>query len=323
MDRVVISHLYQSKSMQTKYNYYIRNINKVLDYIDSHLAQPFTLEELSLQANFSKYHFHRIFQSIIGESPFQYILRLRLQKAASLIHFSSMSLTMIAYECGFSDLAIFSRNFKKHFGSSPSNYKKTATTKSNLSQINSKQQHIQNKPAPYFCSHSNTIKWISNMDIIKNIEVKDIATIAVAYNRSFGPYKGNNDLYQKHRGELFAWAASKELMSHPNFKYLILYHDNPNVALNDTQRMSLCVTIPPATETNGAIGKMNIEAGKYAIFQCELTAADFPKVWEWIYGQWFPISKYTPDDKPYFELYPEQPKGEVFKVEFCIPVKAM
>ncbi len=147
--------------------------------------------------------------------------------------------------------------------------------------------------------------------------------MTVANNRKLGPYKGNDELCQKHRDELFNWAASKELMNDVNFKYLIIYHDNPNVALNDNQRISLCVTALSETETGGIIGKMDVEEGKYVICQCELSAQDFPKVWDWIYGHWFANNNYVPDDKPYFELYPEQPKGKIFRVDFCIPVKAL
>lgn len=310
--------------MQTKYNYYIGNINKVIDYIDKNLEKSFSLEELSSIANFSKFHFHRIFLTILGESPFQYILRLRLEKSASLILSQpSNKISDIAFQCGFSDLSIFSRNFKKYFNTTPSAYKKNAIKKSNTSQTKSNIKHIEDKIDIYFCPESKIIKWISSMEIIKNIEVKRIPKMTVAYTRSIGPYKGNDALYKKHRNELFAWAASKELMNNENFNYLILYHDNPNVTLNDTQRMSLCVTIPPETETSGIIGKMDIEEGKYVICQFELSAQDFPKAWDWIYGQWFPQNNYIPDDKPYFELYPEQPKGEIFRVDFCIPVKAI
>ncbi|WP_108866789.1 AraC family transcriptional regulator [Aquimarina aquimarini] len=310
--------------MQTKQNHYIRNTNKVLDYIDKNLEKSFSLEELSLIANFSKFHFRRIFIAIVGESPFQYIVRLRLEKSASLIISQPhKSLSEIAYQCGFSDLSIFSRSFKKHFNTTASFYKKEAIQKSNNSQTNSNIRHKEDKIAPYFCPASKTIKWTSTMEIIKNVEVRTLSKMTVAYNRSLGPYKGNNELYQKHRGELFAWAASKELMGNEDFKYLIVYHDNPKVTLNDTQRMSLCVTIPKETETDGIIGKMDIEEGKYVVCQFEMSAQDFPKAWDWIYGQWFPTNNYVPDDKPYFELYPEQPKGEIFKVEFYVPVKAI
>ncbi len=308
--------------MQARHEYYIKRINKTLDYIDNNLDKSFSLEELSQISNFSKYHFHRLFSSIVKESPFEYILRLRLEKAATMISSDpNKNLSVIANKCGFTDLSIFSRNFKKYFNVPPSSFKKGEIKKSNLSQINSKDQQAKDVITPYFCPKSKTIKWTSTMEIIKNIEVKSIPEIVVAYNRSLGPYKGNNELYQKHRNELFAWAASKGLMNDENFKYLIMYHDNPNVALNDTQRMSLCVTIPEQIETEGKIGKMSIKEGQYLVCSCEITAPDFPKIWEWIYGQWFPQNNYIPDDKPYFELYPEQPKGELFKVEFYIPVK--
>lgn len=308
--------------MEAKHNYYIANINKALDFIDQNLGRTLSLEELSSSAHFSKFHFHRIFQAIVGESPFQYILRLRLEKSASMMLAQpEKSLSAIAEQCGFSDLSVFSRNFKKHFETTPTNYKNQAIQKSKNRQTNSKNLPVEEKVQTYFCSELKTIKWTSQMEIIQNVEVKELPQTTVAYNRSMGPYAGNNALYQKHRGELFAWAASKELMKNENFNYLILYYDNPNVTLNDNQRMSLCVTVPPTTETDGIIGKTTIEAGKYLVCECELSAQDFPKAWDWIYGHWFPQNNFIPDDKPYFELYPEQPKGEVFKVHFCVPIK--
>lgn len=87
--------------------------------------------------------------------------------------------------------------------------------------------------------------------------------------------------------------------------------------------MSLCVTVPEATETDGKIGKMIIAGGKYLVCEFELTAQDFPRAWDWVYGEWFPNNNYIPDDKPYFERYLEQPTGEVFKVAFYIPVKVL
>ena len=123
------------------------------------------------------------------------------------------------------------------------------------------------------------------------------------------------------RNKLFAWAGARGLMSSIDFKYLILYHDDPTVALTDKLRMSLCVTVPADTKVDGEIGKMELSAAKYAVARFELTAQDFQTAWEWLYGQWLPNSGYQPDDKPYFETYPEEPKGEKFLVEFCVPVK--
>ncbi len=67
-----------------------------------------TLEELASVANFSKFHFNRIFQSIVGETPFQFISRVRIEKAAMLIATNkNESISEIAYKCGFSDTQYF------------------------------------------------------------------------------------------------------------------------------------------------------------------------------------------------------------------------
>ena len=62
---------------------YKARINKTLDYIEAHLDNQFTLDVLAAVSNFSKFHFHRIFLGVIGETPFQFINRIRLQRAAS------------------------------------------------------------------------------------------------------------------------------------------------------------------------------------------------------------------------------------------------
>lgn len=310
--------------MEAKHPHYIARVNTALDYIELHLATPMTLEELAEVAHFSKFHFHRIFQSVVGESLFNYILRIRLEKAASLLQTqSNKSVSEIALQCGFSDLSIFSRNFKKHFNLAPSSYKKQIDQKSNQSQMHRNKRHMPTPTDSYFCSETKTLKWTGTMEVIKNISIQHIETTTLAYNRSLGPYQGNTALYQKHRNELFAWANTQNLIQRDDFNYLVLYHDNPNVALNDNQKMSLCVTVPSETEVEGIIGKMELQAGSYLVCQCELSPADFPKVWEWIYGQWFPNNPYVPADAPYFERYPEPPQGTAFKVDFCIPVQTV
>lgn len=63
--------------VKTLHTEYISRINKTFDYIESNLEKSMTLEELANVANFSKFHFNRIFHSMVGETPFHFILRLR------------------------------------------------------------------------------------------------------------------------------------------------------------------------------------------------------------------------------------------------------
>ena len=303
---------------------YISRINKTFDYIESNLENPMTLEELASIANFSKFHFNRIFLSIVGETPFQFILRVRLEKAATLISSNkSKSISEIAHKCGFSDISIFSRNFKCYFHVSASHYRLNKSNNSNLNQQDSNRRQSDEMPIQYFCPELKTIKWRTNMKLNKSVEVKELPKMTVAYIRHIGPYKGDEKLFGSIWNRLFSWAGPRGLIGGKDFKSLIVYHDDPNVTIEDKLRMSVCITVPAPTKVEGEIGKMEIEAAKYVIARFELTGQDFEQAWGWVYGQWFPSSGYQPDDKPCFEIYPEEPKDGKFIVDICVPVKPM
>ncbi len=64
---------------------YIHRINKVIDYIEAHIDGDLSLEILADVASFSPFHFHRIFSAFVGETLNDFIKRLRIEKAASLL----------------------------------------------------------------------------------------------------------------------------------------------------------------------------------------------------------------------------------------------
>jgi len=64
---------------------YVARINRVIDYIDTNLSQNFSLEEIATVANFSPYHFHRIFTFMVGEPLNQFISRIRMERAAGIL----------------------------------------------------------------------------------------------------------------------------------------------------------------------------------------------------------------------------------------------
>jgi AraC family transcriptional regulator len=87
--------------------------------------------------------------------------------------------------------------------------------------------------------------------------------------------------------------------------------------------MSVCITVPPGTKTGGETGSMVLEPAKYVIARFNVDATQFQQAWGWLYAEWFPESGYQPDDKPCFEMYPEEPKDGRFIVEICVPVKPL
>ena len=98
-------------------NEYLSRIHRAQDFIEKNLAQKLTLEEIAHAASFSPYHFHRIFSAITGETLYQFILRLRLEKAAGLLcQDVDRPVTDIALDVGFGSSATFARAFLAAFG---------------------------------------------------------------------------------------------------------------------------------------------------------------------------------------------------------------
>lgn len=303
---------------------YIARINRAFDYIEANLGKQMSLQELASAANFSRFHFNRIFQGIVGETPFQFISRVRLERAASLLKTASGdSITDIAFKVGYTDISVFSRNFSSFFGMSATEYRRQKRVNSNLSQTESNNRQTTPHTSTYFCFRSKTLKFKSNMELNKSVEIKDFPKMTVAYVRHIGPYKGNEKLFEKLWNQLFTWAGPRGLIGGPDFKSLIVYHDDPNVTVEDKLRMSVCITVPADTRVDGEVGKMDLEPSKYVVARFDVDATQFGQAWQWLYGEWFPGSGYQPDDKPCFEMYPEEPKNGRFIVDICVPVKPL
>ncbi|HEX2623548.1 MAG TPA: helix-turn-helix domain-containing protein, partial [Phototrophicaceae bacterium] len=98
-------------------NLYLKRINLVIDHIREHLAEDLSLDTLAEVACFSPFHFHRIFTAITGEPVTQFVIRIRLERAAALLMTSpKLPIMDAALSCGFESASGFSRAFKKRFG---------------------------------------------------------------------------------------------------------------------------------------------------------------------------------------------------------------
>ena len=91
--------------------------------------EPLAVDDLAKTARMSRFHFSRLFRDETGQAPYQYLLRVRVAKAAEMLRGGHCSVTEAALACGFTDLSRFARTFKKHTGKSPSNFGVTNRTK--------------------------------------------------------------------------------------------------------------------------------------------------------------------------------------------------
>ncbi len=99
-----------------------RRLLATRDYIQDSFMKPITLQELAQIANISEFHYLRSFKSIFGESPYRYLLVLRLNLAKDLLLKGDTSIKDLAHLCGFNEVQSFTKLFRKEFGMGPSTF---------------------------------------------------------------------------------------------------------------------------------------------------------------------------------------------------------
>src|SRR5215469_15722355 len=116
-----------SKSSLISRHTYLARINRVIDHIDGHLAEPLDLAVLAQVAHFSSWHFHRVFQSMTGETLADRVRRRRLEVAAGrLLFLPPEPVLAIALDVGFGSAPVFTRTFRAHFGVTPTEWRRGA-----------------------------------------------------------------------------------------------------------------------------------------------------------------------------------------------------
>src|ERR1700681_3274959 len=95
-------------------------------WIDAHSHQEIDLEGAAGEAGISPFHFLRLFSSVLGVTPHQYLVRSRLRHAARLLADDDISITDVAYDVGFGDLSNFVRTFHRAAGVSPRRFREAS-----------------------------------------------------------------------------------------------------------------------------------------------------------------------------------------------------
>jgi len=98
--------------------------------VDAHIYSDLTIEDLAQLCNLSLSSFKREFRKVFNDSPAKYIKEKKLDRAAQLLLISDERISDVAYECGFNDLAHFSKSFHEKYNLSPTNFRLNRTDKS-------------------------------------------------------------------------------------------------------------------------------------------------------------------------------------------------
>lgn len=325
---------------------YAARVNRVIDHVERNLHQPLSLAALADVAHMSRFHFHRIFAAMVGETLHQFVQRLRVERAATQLRVRPRaSITEIAIDCGFSSSATFARAFKEAFGMSATQWRANGCTpcepdgpldgQSNRPSNSKIRNTLGNARKDlriadcYIDPRTSTPTWRIEMTDERNtltttIEVLDLPAHHVVYLRHVGPY-GQTALVPRLLAELRQWAVPRGLLT-ADTRTLLVPHDDPNVTDGGKLRLSVCLTVPPGTQGEGEVGTMTIPGGKFAVGRFEIPPVRIGEAWSVVMGGWLPGSGYQPDDRFCYEEAlsdPRQhPEGKI-RIDICVPVRPL
>lgn len=273
---------------------YIQSVYKVVFYIEQNYNEDLSLDKLSAVAGFSKFHFHRVFKSIIGESLAEYIRRVRLQSSTNMFK-QKEKITTIALESGYETNSSFSKAFKKHFGLSPKEFSL---------KIKNKKGNIMLKP--------------------KFIQIEDIEILSV---RGTGAYAKEAP---KTAEVLMKFAYTQKIKYKKNLmgkeaRCFGIAHDDPKITEDDKIRYDICITWDDkSVKPEGEILANKINGGNYAQF---LHTGPYENLTE-TYSQitnWIIENEISLRSEPFFEEYlnrdPRRTKPENLKTLIHVPIE--
>ena len=100
-----------------------KHLDNVIDYIQTYLEQNLGLAELAQLSNLSPFYFSRLFKESTGVTPYQYISKLRMERAKQLLKNTDLAIAEIALQCGYSSQSSFSTAFLKATKVTPKTYR--------------------------------------------------------------------------------------------------------------------------------------------------------------------------------------------------------
>jgi AraC family transcriptional regulator len=291
---------------------YVERVNLAVDYIVRHLEEPLRLREIARAARLSPFHFHRVFQALVGVTPAEFVKRRRLEKALDLMFDSrSLSLTAIAHTCGFSSLSDFSRSFKQHFGQAPRAFDIVAWRDAHRDKL---ETVVRDSPAAYRLAR---LPPRQNLDKFR-VRIRDIPARNVAYIRVPKPYAGDGVARAVER--LVAWG---ERQGFTNGQWLGYQWENPELTSLDDCEYYVAVE-GAGFAPKGEIGRKQFAPMIVAEIEIRGGLELEVRALQWLYGVWLPRSGYVPDDQPCFEAWIGRPFAhgtEHFELRVQLPVR--
>lgn len=286
-------------------------LQNVLEHIDRHITEKFTLEGLAQYAGFSMWHFSRMFQWGTGCSVMSYVRSRKLAFAASELH-SGEKILDIAVKYGFETHSGFSKAFRRYYGCVPETYRCHACCGKPLTPSLPKIKVYLNggiimEPKFVTLPEISLVGFVCRTTSANNVNIRAIPEFW-------------NDYMSSGKSE----KLHKESFLKKHWEYGVCFPENP-----ETGEFEYVIGVEPKSdaEVPPEYARRTIPAAEYAVFSTPpAKVADFTQTiqgtWNYIYNEWFPKSgyEYAPGCTD-FELYDERCMNQDAQIcDIYIPV---
>jgi AraC family transcriptional regulator len=257
----------------------VRSLLPLLVQIQTQLSADLSLAALSRLAGWSPAHLQRTFRAAIGESPKEYVARLRLERAAFRLLVYDDTVIEIALDCGYDNHETFTRAFRRRFGVAPSEYRRA----------------VRGRGA----SHGDPdMQQAAHAFSLSETKVCRLRPTALAFVRHVGAYE---DVPESIFDAIDAW-ATQQRVGEPRI-WMGLGHDAPSTTAADKLRFDAALAVDTDFDSTGAIGCQWFAGGEFAVTThvgpystlADAYAAIFPRV--------IALPKYQLIGLPAVELY--------------------
>jgi len=250
-----------------------RAVQRAVELLEGRLDDPPRAAELARTAALSLAHFQRAFQAVIGETVAQHVLRLRLERAASYLKFSTWQVQEIALLSGFATQASFTRAFQRLYGMSPLAFRRAATVTPFL-RARLRSRRASQAPA---------------LDLpLPTVRIEEWPDLEVLCVRTYAAMDRLHEAWE----EMLAWAL-RALPSFAGTRFFGFWYDDWREGPNPTYRYE-CGVIPASPlrlPSPPHFVVRRVPAGAVAIVEADGRRRDVESEWRAFGYAWLPRSR--------------------------------
>ncbi len=271
---------------------HIYQVNRAIDYIINNLQGDLDVEIIAKHCNFAKFHFGRIFKSVIGESLYGFIKRMKIEYSAFLLHVNDRdSVTDIGEKFGYS-ASNYSTLFKKYYQTSPATFRQLHN-----SNLLSEKLLYKGKDFNYY------------NDKVRYLEIKEFVLV---YERHICNYNETQSIW-------LDFMSRHDYLYSGEAKYVEICNSDPD--FSDENRCVYDIGISVTEKIEGK-NHTTLQGGKYATYTYCGPACQIGDLYEGMLKFWLLQSEHVIDNRKIFSIYDGKTKLlEDVSLTIYIPIK--